>query len=339
METPVPAFSLYHLRNQSRLIGGTHAARQLTWRPTYCWPGIASIVEVYLAAGAVGVSCGLLREAEAAVAAGAGSVAIAFPPVVGSGPERLASLARRAEVTVIVDHFAQAERLSEACRAAGSRTDLLLRVDVGRHRLGVRPGPDLHDLAQGAASLSGVRLAGLAVETDADGPSGVSRLTNRELARLLDRCRASLARAGCEAGVVSVSRLDDGATGQLANPAITESRTPVRITPEGPFAIVAGVVGRPTRDQAVIDAGRSLLGDAATVVWPPGTGARFAVLEDDFAVLRLAESGRDLSIGDAVTVVPERPPRPSFGQPLLVGDGQDWQNVTAGSAHVAAPPS
>ncbi|HEX6986696.1 MAG TPA: hypothetical protein VF170_15045, partial [Planctomycetaceae bacterium] len=106
---------------------------------------------------------------------------------------------------------------------------------------------------------------------------------------------------------------------------VTETRTPLPVTPDGPFAIIAGVIGRPTRDQAVIDAGRDLLGTAAAVVWPPNSGAKVFAVEEGFTVLRLEGNGHDLSIGDAVAVVPEREIRPRPGQAVLVGGDAAWR--------------
>lgn len=318
--TPLLALDLRLLDEVALAVASLHEAARIRWCPATPWGGLPGVASLLQQARVTGVCVSRVDEAVSAIAAGMKQAVVATPPVVGRQPERFADLCRRASMTVVCDHFAQAERIAAACRAAETEAGLLLRVDVGRHRLGVRPGPDLSDLAEGVGRLSGVRLAGIWV----GGPpmaTGVGGLGSDELGRLLSRCLASLQGAGYDVPIVSVSRIEDVA-GDVSS--VTEARTPISVRGGSAAAIVAGVVGRPTRDQAVVDAGRDFLGRSARVAGPPGL-ADVAFVGDEFTVLRLAAERQDLAIGDVVALLPEAPQRPRSGQRVLVHDRGAWR--------------
>lgn len=320
VSTPLVALDLRLFEHEGQGVAISHRTAHVEWRPAIRWSGLSSVAASLRNAGARGVSVSGITEAASAIAAGMSEIVLSSPPVVARQPERLAELCHEALLSIVCDHFAQAERIATACQDAGSEAGVLLRVDVGRHRLGVRPGPDLSDLAEGVGRLRGIRLDGIWV----GGPplaTGVGKLGSDERGRLLDRCRASLTRAGHQVSTVSVSRLDD-ASG--AGSIVTETRTPVPTEERGAVAVVAGVIGRPTRDQAVVDAGRDLLGRSASVAGLPGL-TEVTFIGEEFTVLWLAAERQDLAIGDVVALLPETPPRPRSGQEVLLHEQEAWR--------------
>lgn len=121
----------------------------------------AAIARRQLAAGAVGVCCQKVSEAEGMVAGGVGNVLISNEVVGWPKLERVAALAKRAEVAVCVDNPANAADLDRAARAAGVRLDVLVEIDVGAKRCGVAPGQPALELARTVAALEHLRFAGL----------------------------------------------------------------------------------------------------------------------------------------------------------------------------------
>jgi D-serine deaminase-like pyridoxal phosphate-dependent protein len=114
-----------------------------------------------VAAGAVGVCCQKVAEAEALVAGGMGNVLVTNE-IVGPGKvERLAALAREAWIGVCVDDAANVEQLSEAATSLGVTLSVLVEVNVGGNRCGVHPGEAVLQLAQLIAGSPGLRFAGL----------------------------------------------------------------------------------------------------------------------------------------------------------------------------------
>ena len=97
------------------------------------------LARLQIAAGAVGVACATVWEA--AVMARTAEIAdiLVANEVVGDAKLRtLAALARDHRITVAVDDPANARQLSRAAVAAGSSLGVLIEVDVGMGRAGVR---------------------------------------------------------------------------------------------------------------------------------------------------------------------------------------------------------
>lgn len=318
--TPVLAIDLDRLAGSARAIASRHAEAHMRWCPTTLTAGVPSASKLLQDLGAAGVSVGGVSQAAAAVSAGFGAVTVEIPPVILGQPRRYAELCRKALLTVVCDHFAQAELIADACRDAQVESQVLLRVDVGLQRLGVRPGPDLSDLAEGVRRLRGVRATGVWIGGSPAG-IGVGRLQGSELSRLFERCQVSLSRAGCEMTTLSVSSLE-----QLGRDPFLpmETRTPVPEEHQTAF-VLAGVVARPTRDQAVVDAGRGYLGSSARAIGPPDA-TQVTHIDDDFAVLRLTPDRQDFAIGDIVTLIPEVPMKLRTGEPVLVGHNGAWRS-------------
>jgi D-serine deaminase-like pyridoxal phosphate-dependent protein len=111
-------------------------------------------------AGAVGICCAKIGEAE--VFAGAGITDIRLPyPINPVNAPRLISLMDRATISIIVDHPDVLRGWSDAMRRAGRTLDVLIKVDVGFHRCGIDPNGNPLGFIQAAAALPGIRLRGL----------------------------------------------------------------------------------------------------------------------------------------------------------------------------------
>ncbi|MTW18955.1 DSD1 family PLP-dependent enzyme [Rhodoplanes serenus] len=115
-----------------------------------------------IAAGACGIACATLDEAEVMVAAGLPGVLITSP-VVGAGkPERLARLAARApDLLVVADHPDTVAALDRAVAAAGVRLGVLVDADIGHHRTGVAGPAEAVALARAIAARPALRFAGV----------------------------------------------------------------------------------------------------------------------------------------------------------------------------------
>lgn len=110
-------------------------------------------------AGAVGLCCQTVGEAEAYVAGGIRDVLVTAPTLPWGAP-RLAALARAAKVGAVADDEGQIDRLSDAAVAAGTVLDLVVDLDLGTHRAGAYPKDALR-LARAADAAPGLRFAGI----------------------------------------------------------------------------------------------------------------------------------------------------------------------------------
>ncbi len=76
--------------------------------------------------------------------------------------ERLRALRERGlEIACVIDHAEVADRLASAMRKGGVAVDVLLDLDMGRHRAGVATVEAAKALAERLATTDGVRLRGI----------------------------------------------------------------------------------------------------------------------------------------------------------------------------------
>ena len=104
--------------------------------PTRLRPHVKShksveIARLQIEAGAIGLTAATVWEAAAMAAAGLDDLLIANEVVGDEKIRYLAEIARNARVTVAVDHVRNAEALSAAAAAVGTKIGVLIDVDVG----------------------------------------------------------------------------------------------------------------------------------------------------------------------------------------------------------------
>jgi D-serine deaminase-like pyridoxal phosphate-dependent protein len=115
------------------------------------------IAKRQIAAGAVGVCCQKVSEAEALVEGGIRDVLVSNEVVGAPKLARLAELSRRARLGVCVDHPQGVREL----RASGAQLDVYIELEVGMGRCGIAPGEPAVALAREIAAAPGLRFAGL----------------------------------------------------------------------------------------------------------------------------------------------------------------------------------
>lgn len=121
-----------------------------------------AIAKAQVAAGALGVCCAKLGEAEAMAAGGIGSILITSPVVTAQGLDRLMALnAKIPDLMVVADHPDNARALAAAASEAKRTLKVLVDLDVGLHRTGIRPGDEATDLAELLDAAEFLELRGL----------------------------------------------------------------------------------------------------------------------------------------------------------------------------------
>ena len=284
-------------------------------------------------AGAVGICCAKLGEAEVFAAAGFDDIRLPYPVNPSNADRVVALLDRGVRLSIIVDLTEVAQEWSRAMRAAERRLDVLVKVDVGFHRCGVDPNrPDVPAFVADVASLSGLKLRGLlshAGHAYLAGSDDELRSIALEEMRLLHQV-ADGARA---LGVV-IDSLSVGATPtarfSAVLPGVTElrpgnyvyfDRTQVALgaatLDDCALTVLSTVVTR-HKDRIILDAGSKTLSSdpfrGATSpdrgAGPPGYGAIFAdtesptVLDDRFTIERLSEEHATVRVTGSTPLQP-----------------------------------
>jgi D-serine deaminase-like pyridoxal phosphate-dependent protein len=223
--------------------------------------------------GAVGVACATAWEALVMAQAGIGDVLIANQVVHPDKVRVTMDAARLTRLTVAVDDRRNVDRLSAAATEAGVELELLIEIDVGMVRCGVRTKEEALALAEHAAGMPGLRLRGMQgyeghcmLEPDPEVRYRETHAANAKLVEAVD----FLAEHGFPSDDVSA-----GGTGTYfitgANPRITEVQAGSytlmdcfhgQLVPGG-FEVALTVLGTVVSRQGetvVLDSGRKSVG-------------------------------------------------------------------------------
>ncbi len=284
------------------------------------------IARLQLQAGAVGITCAKLGEAEVmAREAGVQDILIAYPIVGQPKIERLLSLMDQVHMTVAVDTLDAATALSNAVGRAGRTLDLYLEVNTGQDRAGQRAGEEALALGKAIAALPGVRIVGVMTHEGHAGASEPDLIADKAKAAGLALVETAdlLRRAGVPVTTVSVGSTPSspftptipGVTEMRPGTYVFNDNTGFRHGRMGPdrcaARIAATVVSRPSPDRAIIDAGSKALamdpspshpGHGFIIGHPDATIARIS--EEHGVVLLPTEDEPGFSVGDRVEVIP-----------------------------------
>ncbi len=269
-----------------------------------------------LAAGAVGITCAKLGEAEVLVEHGFQDILIANQIVGEPKIARLIRLAPHSKIGVAIDHLEQATSISKAATAAGSVVKLLVEVDIGMGRCGVAPGLATLKLAKRVSELPGVQFAGL-------------QAFEGHLVNTLDRAeRMSLARAamqqaidtrqmieaagievhclsGCSSATYDSTGIMAGVDEIQAGTYATMDKQYFRLVPEFQIAlsVLVRVISRPGPGKAVLDVGVKGAGSefgVPSIRDFPDVEIPFFLSEEHVVVRNVPDWG----IGDVLQLIP-----------------------------------
>lgn len=292
------------------------------------------IAQWQLEAGAIGICCAKIGEAE--VFADAGITDIRLPyPIHPSNAARLIALMDRATLSIIVDDIGVAEAWSAAMLVARKKLDVLVKVDVGFHRCGIDPeSPRAVATIREVAGLGGLTFLGLLAHAGhsyaAKSAEALAEVADTEAAIL--RSLAAQARSeGVDVREISVGatptapfiKRQAGVTEMRPGNYVFLDRTQVGLGgasfDDCAMAIVSTVVSRPVPSRVIFDAGsKTLSSDAARgfgsalghgLVYPsvdaahPDPSIVIERLSEEHATARVLASC-PLRPGDRVRIVP-----------------------------------
>ena len=310
------------------------------------------VCRAQIEAGAIGISCVTLKEAETMVAAGLPGVLVTSPIVVPCMIARLAdTLAKADDLLVVVDNGDNAKALDAAIAGTGKVLGVLIDIDVGQKRTGVRTSHAAVSLARQIDDLPHLSYRG--VQAYYGHLQGVTAYQER-LAKARDQWAhiATLTDALGEVGFAS-EIISGGGTGthhiDLADGPFTEIQPGsyvfmdrqyggVEIDPGGdePFpaslSILAHVVSTNQPDRATINAGfKAMATDSGPPDFLAGAPANsdYAFMGDEHGcVLYTSPTSLELRLGDLVRLrAPHCDPTVNLHDALHVFDGHQLVDV------------
>ena len=268
LDTPALWVDLDTLERNIAELARHFAAAQVQWRPHMKGIRVPAIAHKAMAAGAIGVTCATIREAEAMAHSGVEDILIANQIVGDRKIARLAQLSRRADIKVIVDDADNIRALSQAAREQGLRIGILIDVNTGMNRTGLLPGPAVVQLAEAVHKSEGLRFLGLMTweghTLEIADPLARAQATTgavKQLLAMAEACRE----AGLEVAIVS-----GGGSGTYKTTPFIKGMTEIQAggaifsdviyqrwgVETAPCLFVRTIVSsRPAPDRIVIDAG------------------------------------------------------------------------------------
>ncbi|POF29320.1 D-TA family PLP-dependent enzyme [Roseibium marinum] len=282
------------------------------FRPHVKTHKIPALAALQTAAGAKGINCQKISEAEVFADAGFTDILITFNMLGAARLERLKALNARVDLQVVADNSVVVDAL--AGRFDADRPlKVLVECDTGGGRNGVQTPSDAMQLAERIDACAGLVFHGLLTYPKAASEAAVEAF--------LAETVGLLKQAGLECPVVSHggspslfdSDLVSSATEHRAGTYIFNDRAMMRAgmcdLDDCAMQVLATVVSRPTETRAVLDAGSKaltsdLLGftDHGLLVDYPD--ASIVSLNEEHAIVDLSGSARKPQIGDQVRIVP-----------------------------------
>lgn len=268
-----------------------------------------------LEAGAVGITCQKISEAEIMAKYDINDILITYNILGKSKLDRLIELVRKVDrVRVVADNAKVAAGLAEAFSAHSMELEVLVECDTGGSRCGVATPEEALKLATLINELDGLVFGGLMTYPAADGTGDVQAF--------MAQTKELLAGKGIVCPCVSSGGSPDMKQAHLA-PVVTEYRIGTYIYNDRSLvergvcgwddcalSVYATVVSTPTSNRAVIDAGSKVL--TSDLLGLDGHG--YIVGHSELSISQLSEEhgiinapqgqSTGLSVGQRVEIVP-----------------------------------
>jgi D-serine deaminase-like pyridoxal phosphate-dependent protein len=312
LDTPVLLVDLDVLTGNIARLAQACRAGGVAWRPHIKGIKVPAIAHMAIGAGAIGVTCAKLGEAEVMAGAGIRDILVANQIVGSSKIARLVGLQRHAEVKVLVDDAENVAAIAGAARARGVRVRVLIEVDTGMGRAGVAPGEAALALARCIALEDGVDLAGVAGweghTTEIADPGEKQGAVERAVGSLTATARL-LRDAGFPVPIVScggtgtyaiTTRLAGVTEIQAGGGMLGDVRYRTKFHVDHPYAltIMTTVISRPNERRIICDAGKKTMSSDAALPLPLGLQAvRSVSLSAEHTRVELDQPNSSLRVG------------------------------------------
>lgn len=272
------------------------------------------LARMQIAAGARGITCQKLGEAEVMADAGIDDILISYNLLGDEKMARLGALQRRARVAVAADNTVVIAGLPRAAAISGRTLDVVVECDTGRKRAGVETPAEAVALAREIAALPGLNFAGFMLYPTETGWPQAQRFFDEALAGVrADGLEAAMVSTGGSPNLINLGRLR-GATEHRPGTYIYNDRMQVAAGVAGwddcALHVYATVVSRAGADRGILDAGSKTLtsdtgggldGHGLILEHPEARIARFA---EEHGFLDLSRTNSRPAVGDVVRIVP-----------------------------------
>jgi D-serine deaminase-like pyridoxal phosphate-dependent protein len=273
------------------------------------------IAKLQVAAGAKGITCQKIGEAEVmAREGGIDDILISYNLIGEEKMARLGALQAKVHMTVAADNPTVVAGLPKAAEISGKPLSVVVECDTGRKRAGVETPAEAIALAREIAALPGLKFTGFMLYPTETGWAEAQKFFDEALAGVREHgLDARLVSTGGTPNMKNVGKLK-GATEHRPGTYIYNDRMQVAAGvatwDDCALNIYSTVVSRAAPDRGILDAGSKTLtsdsgggldGFGLILEHPEAKIARFA---EEHGFLDLTRSNTRPKVGDVVRIVP-----------------------------------
>ena len=272
------------------------------------------LAKLQIAAGAKGITCQKIGEAEIMADAGIDDILISYNLLGEEKMARLGALQAKAHMTVAADNPTVVSSLTQAAAVSGRPLSVVVECDTGRKRAGVETPAEAIALARTIAASKGLTFAGFMLYPTETGWADAQKFFDEALAGVRGHgLDASMVSTGGSPNLKNLGKLK-GATEHRPGTYIYNDRMQVgagvATWDDCALNIYSTVVSRAGPDRGILDAGSKTLtsdtgggldGHGLILEHPEARIAKFA---EEHGFLDLTRSNTRPEVGDVVRIVP-----------------------------------
>jgi len=310
LETPVPVVDIDRMEANIARLQAYLDDHNIANRPHVKTHKIPAIAKMQMDAGAIGITCQKVSEAEVFANAGFDDIFLPYNIIGESKLKRLMALARRIKISVTADSAFTARGLSNAAMLADLTLSVLVECDTGAGRCGVQSPPEAAELARLIGGLPNLHFGGL-----------MTYPSNEHLDPFVRATRSLL-----QDDNLAIERVSGGGTPTMweahTHAELTEHRAGIyvygdRLTLRSSavtldtcaLRIITTVVSRPTADRGILDAGSKTLStdlhglEGYGYIWEYPE-AKIYMLTEEHGHVDFSACARKPEIGERVSIIP-----------------------------------
>jgi D-serine deaminase-like pyridoxal phosphate-dependent protein len=312
--TPAVVIDLDRVERNIRRVQEICESRGVLNRPHIKTHKSPVLAKMQIAAGANGITCQKLGEAEIMADAGIENILVSYNLIGAARSGRLASLRRRADVTVSADNPVTLAAYAEAAKAAGASVGVVIECDTGRKRAGVETPAEAIHLAKIIRDTDGLEFRGLLFYPTEQAWDAAQRFYDETVVGLKSLgLEASIVSTGGTPNLPNVGKLA-GATEHRPGTYIFNDRNTVAVglatEDDCALHVYATVVSRAGPERGILDSG------SKTLTADPGHGldgfghileypqARIGAFAEEHGFLDLSRTNTRPDVGEVVRIIP-----------------------------------
>ncbi len=321
LDTPALLINLDIMENNIQKMADYFTTVSAKLRPHLKTHKSPTIAQKQITAGAIGITCAKLGEAETLINADIPDILIANQIVGKQKIVRLVNLAKTSDIMIAVDNAQNIQDLSDAAKTKNVSIRILVEVNIGMNRCGVEPGLATYELARKVIKCPNLKFEGL-MGYEGHTVANPNR-TERETATRAAMLQLVETKDYLEKNGINVSIMSGGGTGTYditgSMPEMTEIQAGSYVFMDSTYhnvegvgekfdcalSVLATVVSRPDKNRIIVDTGLKVITKEFGIPQPLGfSGIEMTSLSEEHGKLLVSDEGFSLQSGDKLEILP-----------------------------------